>query len=731
MKALILGISACLQFAAAFFALRLTRITGRRASWYLISSAILLMAVRRSITLYAVLTNNDPRPLDMQAEIVAFLTSGLLLIGVILIAPIFRSFRRIEELQESEKRFRTLFETSTEGILIAETKTKKFLYSNPAICRMLGYSESEMKQMGVVDIFSGNAIEYAVSEFEALERKEKTHVTDLRCLTKDGRIIISDMSATIIPVDGKECIVGFFSDVTERKKAEEALKWSWERYRLFIKNFQGIAYEADILTFKPTLFHGKIMDITGHSADEFLNDKITWVGLIHQDDLASVMQERKKLVLTPDYVANSEYRIRRKDGQIRWINDIAVVVRSGTSEATRIQGTIFDITERRELEKKLLQSQKLEAVGLLAGGVAHDFNNILTGIMGYADILADELGMDSSLISEAEEIKGAAIRAADLTSRLLAFSRKQVIQPINIRLNELINDICKLISRLIGSNIEMVFVPGKDIDEIHADPGQVEQVMLNLAVNARDAMPNGGRFTIKTESVVLDDRFCIDHPGSKPGKYVLLTVADTGIGMAQDIIDHIFEPFYTTKGIGSGTGLGLATVYGIIKQHDGLIYVTSETGKGTQFEMYLPAVESEIISKPDEYEDHIEEIGATILLADDEDMVRKTTERFLTNAGYTVLTASDGAEAVRLFEENASSIDLAIIDMIMPELGGIEVIERIRMIEPGINVIVCTGYGGASQPEKLAEKHGFTLVAKPFRFKELLSTVRRALQKDE
>jgi nitrogen-specific signal transduction histidine kinase len=374
-----------------------------------------------------------------------------------------------------------------------------------------------------------------------------------------------------------------------------------------------------------------------------------------------------------------------------------------------------NVTEQWALEKQFRQAQKMEAVGRLAGGVAHDFNNLLTVIKGHAELLLDRTKNDEWFQRKAEQIEKAANRAATLTRQLLAFSRMQVLQSKDFDLCEIVADMGKMLPRLIGENIELEIVAKTRGGQVKADPGQMEQVILNLAVNARDAMPHGGKLRIETSDVELDEVFARMHPPIEPGLYVSLVVSDTGVGMAPETQAHIFEPFFTTKEVGKGTGLGLATVYGVIKQSGGYIWVTSEPGKGATFQIYLPLVQErqEPAPVPTVHED-VPFGTETILIAEDEKEVREIAREFLVLSGYTVLEARDGEEALKIAASHAGPIHVLITDMIMPAVGGRELAERISESRPETRIIYMSGYAEYGGEGKTGVEEGGILLTKPF-----------------
>ncbi|MFQ5795878.1 MAG: response regulator [Candidatus Bipolaricaulia bacterium] len=392
-----------------------------------------------------------------------------------------------------------------------------------------------------------------------------------------------------------------------------------------------------------------------------------------------------------------------------------------------------EITERKqaelekvELEAQLRQAQKMEAIGQLAGGVAHDFNNLLQAILGYTQLAMDGFSPEEKRYKDLEQVHKAAKRATALTRQLLAFGRRQVLQPVDLDLNQVIADLVKMLHRVIGEHIELNVIPGYDLDTVHVDPGQIEQMLVNLCINARDAMPNGGKLIIETENVLINSAYLETHPWAKPGRHILLTLTDTGDGMPPEILEHIFEPFFTTKEEGEGTGLGLSMVYGIVKQHNGYIDVYSKPRQGTTFKIYLPAVECPAETGGENIAVLPSGGLETILIAEDEEIVRDLTVRVLEQAGYAVLTVTDGEEAVNVFEANADTIALALLDVVMPKRSGREVYDRIRVIKPEVRVLFSSGYSAHIRPDFVLEG-GLQLIQKPYSSDELLRKVREIL----
>jgi two-component system, cell cycle sensor histidine kinase and response regulator CckA len=396
-----------------------------------------------------------------------------------------------------------------------------------------------------------------------------------------------------------------------------------------------------------------------------------------------------------------------------------------TTEADTIVAAVRDITARRELEEQFRQVQKMEAVGRLAGGVAHDFNNILGVILGYSQILLGGMGADDPRRARVEQILSASERAAGLTRQLLAFSRRQVFETRVLDLNDTVAAVIKMIGRLIGEDVGLTFRPGESLGRVRADPTQIEQVLMNLAVNARDAMPDGGRLAIETANAAMDDDYVRVHAGSAAGRYVCIAVTDTGQGMTREVRTHIFEPFFTTKEPGKGTGLGLSTVYGIVKQSDGFIYVYSEPGHGTTFKIYLPAVEGEVERPAEPLPPR--RGSETILLVEDEEGLRELIGELLVENGYNVLTAENPTRAIQIAEQHPGPIDLLLTDVVMPQMNGREMAGRVKTLRPDVRVLYMSGYTEDAIAHRGVLDAGVSLISKPFTQESLARKLRELL----
>ncbi len=513
-----------------------------------------------------------------------------------------------------------------------------------------------------------------------------------------------------------------------------ALRYAQEGLRRSEINFRSLVTHAPygvcrcssdgiLLDVNPALVamlgYGSGADLVGRNLANLYSDSQQWFSLADYLRLLEKFQG-----LPADWLRND-----------RSIVSVRLSGRAFRDERNTIFFELFaeDVTERRALEQQLRQAQKMEAVGRLAGGIAHDFNNLLMVISGYSEFLLERIGADPDLRGHAQEIANAAGRATSLTRQLLAFSRKQMLAPKIVDLNSVVTENVKMLTRLIGEDIDLVMVPGPDIAAVKADPGQIEQVIMNLAVNARDAMPHGGKLTIETANVTLDANYARFHAPVKPGDYVMLAISDTGVGMDADTQAHIFEPFYTTKGL-KGTGLGLSTVYGIVKQSEGYIWLYSEAGKGTSFKIYLPrfgASEEALAMQPapaqDEAQDQPGPGHETILLVEDEENLRRLARQSLENQGYRVIDAPDGATAIQISQAHQGPIHLLLTDVIMPGMNGRELANKVSPTRPGMRVLYMSGYTENHIGHNGTLDQGITLLQKPFTLPALKAKVREML----
>ncbi|MCC6698407.1 MAG: PAS domain S-box protein [Candidatus Hydrogenedentes bacterium] len=651
---------------------------------------------------------------------------------------LFAFVKDITERKEAENALR-LKESAIETCLTAigmGTPDGVLIYVNPAMQRMWAYPDPGML-LGrfVADIFASRT---HVSEILEVIREQGFWMGEITAVRSDGSHFEVELAMSAVKQsDGAIAyLVGSCIDVTERNRALKALHSSEERLRLALQASELGMYDFNIQTGTSDV-SPEYAQVLGYEPHEYDSSTANWLELIHPDDRER-MQNSRLAFLRGDMerAKESEFRIRRKDGEYIWVRvDGKVEFSEETGLPIRAVGTMKDITEqkraaelREQLEAQLAQAQKMESVGRLAGGIAHDFNNMLTVILGYTEMIKAQLPENDPLLEDVAAIEKAGSHSRDITRQLLAFSRRQVVQPIPLDLNDSINLTRKTLARLIGEDIELQFHPGDHLWMIHVDPSQIDQILVNLAVNARDAMSQGGRLILETANVLLDEAYCRDHPGTAPGGYVVLHVSDTGIGMDKDTAARAFEPFFTTKEVGKGTGLGLATVYGIVSQSGGHIHVYSEPGKGTTFSLYIPRYmgRQERDLPPDESAP-IHGIG-TILMVEDEAMVREMTKTMLQTLGYRVLEAEGPREALVLCENSREPIDLLMTDVVMPVMNGRQLRDRVIEMKPGIRVLYMSGYT-ASVVLKDLPGENVHFVQKPFTLRELSRRVREAMQR--
>ncbi len=540
--------------------------------------------------------------------------------------------------------------------------------------------------------------------------------------------------------------ISFGLDVTERKRAEEALKESEQRLSLALQMARAAHWEYDVAT-DSFLFNDNFYRIFRTTADQVGGYRMSSAEyarrFVHPEDAHLVAAEVREALATSDpaYSRQLEHRILYADGQVGYMAVRFAIVKDAEGRTVRTYGVSQDVTEQKlaeqervRLQEQLQQAQKLESIGRLAGGIAHDFNNILSVILGYGTTVRSELPADSPLRADMTEILTAGERAAALVRQLLAFSRKQALAPVLLDLNDLVRNLERMLRRLIGEHITLDLSLDEHLGTVLADPNQLEQVIVNLVVNACDAMPKGGKLLIQTANVVLDETYAATHAEVKAGDYVLLTVADTGHGMTPEVKERIFEPFFTTKERGAGTGLGLSTVWGIVKQSGGHISVHSEVGKGTSFRIYLPraegGVELEVMAPEAVPLGFSGEEGRHILVVEDDESLRKLVTASLAKLGHRVTAAADGTEALRLVEEEGLQPDLVLTDLIMPNLSGPALVKELRRRKPQQAVLYMSGYSEDALALDATLPPGTVFIEKPFSLDRLAAKIREALAQD-
>jgi PAS domain S-box-containing protein len=526
----------------------------------------------------------------------------------------------------------------------------------------------------------------------------------------------------------EESLAKLKSELLERQKVEEAKSTGQQLYESLLQSIDGIIWELEVESFQFTFVSNQAERILGYPVADWLNNSTFWIDHLHPDDRdASLSYCLDATAKKKDH--QFEYRMIAADGRVVWLRDI-VTVHIAPDKSVHLRGVMVDITERKILEEQLRQAQKMEAVGRLAGGIAHDFNNLLTAINGYGELSLMQLDDKDSLRTNLSEIKKAGDRAAALTRQLLAFSRKQILQPKILDLNSVITEIEKMLKRLIGEDLEIQTVLDPKLDRIKADPGQLEHVIMNLAINARDAMPEGGKLRIETRNLFVDQASSQQNHSLSKGHYVVLTIEDDGIGMDTRTQARIFEPFFTTKEVGKGTGLGLSTVYGIVKQSGGNITVQSEVGVGTSFQIFLPRVEDGKVGKIETQDSEAYLRGTeTILLAEDDEIVRKMVSQVLKSYGYQVFEAANGNMALLICENTKEPIDLLVSDVVMPEMNGHELAGQLGQMRPEMKVLLMSGYidGSINHWDVFSDATNF--IQKPFLPEALAKKVRLILDK--
>ena len=643
-----------------------------------------------------------------------------------------------EALRSSEQRFRSIFEKVAAGMTTTRVDGA-FLQVNPAICAMLGYTETDLLRKRFPDTVHPEDLKEFQRQFEdVLSGRRRDIELEMRYLRQDGSTVWGHTTAVWqFDADNRPTYcIHLIQDINQRKVAVRALQDSRQRYQGLINTLEGIVWEADADNFEFSFVSPQAEEILGYPVEKWTGTPRFWRNHVHPDDLRGVIdviEEARRNKRGYEL----EYRIVAADGSSVWLRDTVGIVQQ-EGGVTKLRGVMIDITRRKEAilalkesEAQLRQAQKMEAIGRLAGGIAHDFNNILTAITGYGQLMQLKQEPGAAGQRETEEILKASRRAADLTGQLLAFSRQQVLQPKVIDLNEVIAEMNEMVSRLIGEDVELEVQHNPGLGAVKADPGQVQQVMMNLAVNARDAMPEGGRLTIATENVFIETPKSDGPYASIPvGKYVLVSLSDTGTGMSEEVRAKLFEPFFTTKEQGKGTGLGLSTVYGIVRQSGGEVTVESAIDHGSTFRVFLPLVENESVEAPFAPVEESNPAGTeTILLVEDDETVRELAVEILSMNGYTLIEARNGVEALTIFDERRDEIDLVVTDVVMPQMGGRELAEKILERDPEMGVLFLSGYTNIAIAEQGLTVEEWNFLQKPFSPVVLATKVRTLIDR--
>ena len=628
-----------------------------------------------------------------------------------------------EELRKNEEMLKSVFRAAPIGIGIVHDRILG--WTNEYLSSITGYSQKELFGKSARILYP-NDIEFSlVGDVKYRQiKKQGIGSVETHWQKKNGPIIDIYLSSSYVnPSDPSAGLVFTALDITERKLFEERLIESEERYRTSIENSNdGVA----IVKGDTHLYvNRKFVEIFGYdSTDEIIGQPVTIT--VHPDDRKKVVEINRKRQQNGGAPSRYEFKGLKKNGEVVTV-EVSATKTTYSGESMSLV-YLRDVTERRSLEAQLLHAQKMEAVGQLAGGVAHDFNNILTAIIGYGSLLHMKMLEDEPLRVYAEHILASAQKATHLTQSLLAFSRKQILNPEPANVNEILLTVRRLLSRTIGEDIELITSVGEGELTIVADVVQIEQVLMNLAINARDAMPDGGTLTIGIDPVYMDPAYVRRSSFGRHGHFVRISVIDTGIGMDETTKERIFEPFFTTKEVGKGTGLGLSMVYGIVNQHNGFLRVLSELHKGTTFEIFLPLIRAQATREKKKEEIPFLTGSGVILMAEDDTTVRRLTKQLLEDAGYTVIEAFDGEDVIAKFNDNRGKIDLLLLDAVMPKKNGKEAYEMISRIRPGIKTLFMSGYSEDIIHKRGILQNGLNFITKPVAPNALLKKLKEVLE---
>jgi two-component system cell cycle sensor histidine kinase/response regulator CckA len=643
--------------------------------------------------------------------------------------------KQVEQaLRTGDAQFRAVFDEAPIGMALMNMDGY-LVRSNNALQAMLGYTEQELAGAILGQLTHEDDVAAGWEAFGDLVAGEISHYQVVkRYLRSDGGVVWGRLSVALVrsPDGQPHYAIAMVENVTERHEAVEALRLREHEFRSLLEQGREVISildpQGDLRFTSPA-----VERVLGYGRGDLVG---TYLGeLVHPDDVPAMLDVFERAIQAPGRPRAAELRMRHRDGSWRVLETV------GTSllDDPAVGGIVVnsrDVTERRDAqealrrsEQQLLQVQKMEAIGRLAGGVAHDFNNLLTAIRGNAELVLADLPPGAQAREDVEEIRRASDRAAALTRQLLAFSRRQVLQPRLLDLNQSVGEMERMLRRLLGEDVELVTRLGGELRRVRADPAQVEQVIMNLAVNGRDAMPGGGVLVVCTENAELEPELREKYPYVVPGEYVLLEVGDTGQGMDPATLQSAFEPFFTTKGAGRGTGLGLSMVYGIVKQSGGYVWIDSEAGRGTRVRVYLPV--SRVTDEPEEDDAPAPLPQArgrgTVLLVEDEEAVRRFAERVLSRGGYTVLVAAEGAEAMALSRQHPGIIHVLVTDLMMPRMNGSDLASRLMAERPGIRVLFISGYDRDEARTRGPLEPGTDFIEKPFSPEALLERIHRLL----
>jgi two-component system, cell cycle sensor histidine kinase and response regulator CckA len=702
----------------------------RREWWLWVAAAIITLLL--TVALASFLLPNSSSPKDFHAlyvlpQAVRGLVALVFLFDLYTIYQHLQIHRIRRQLIEREELFHLISENAADMIAVVDLDGRR-IFNSLSYQKILGYSPEELQESSGFEQIHPEDRELVKNAAKEARQTGAGTILEYRFRHKNGHWMVLESVASVIRnEEGEpEKLVVVNRDISERKKAQEALSRSEASFRSLVEGAPYGIYRAT-MTGQFLEVNPALQRILGYeSAQElFKADLATQVFrhaadyqrmnefLAESKELKDIEMEWKRPNGEPIVVRCSGHRVDVKDGGPGYFEVFAE-----------------DVTEKRTLERQLRMAQKMEAIGRLSGGIAHDFNNLLGVIIGYSGVLKKSLDKAQPTYEYATEIEKAGQRAASLTRQLLAFSRQQVLTPSVLSLNSLVSDMEKMLPRLLGEDINVSLSLDGELGNVKADQSQIEQVIMNLAVNARDAMPSGGKLHIQTANVEIDTAYTRDHPGSKVGSYVMLAIADTGTGMSAETIAHIFEPFFTTKGVGEGTGLGLATVYGVVKQSNGYIWVDSTLGNGSTFQIYLPRnldTEQVSVAKPEVQSREKPKGSEMILLVEDAEPLRKLAQAFLESNGFRVLSATSGEAALEIAARHPGLFDLLLTDVVMPGMNGRVLAEQLSMRQPGLKVLFMSGYTDSFIAGHAVLQKGTNLLHKPFTEEIFISKVREVL----
>lgn len=623
------------------------------------------------------------------------------------------------QILEKEFQYFNLFEEAVFGILI-HSVSGTIIEANQIACRLFEFDKKAFSGKMWSDLVNEDSVSHHEEFFASILRSQQTGTLET-CLRKnDGTVFEAEISTQRVRFRNKVALQTYIRDVSAQKALEEQLREKKEKYQVIMESSLVGAFviRNGIIQFT----NEKFEDLCGYAKDELFETDL--LDLISPEDRSMVSSREMRREKGEDVPDQYEIRFNQKEGDTWWGEVRARLIT--LDGKTAILVNVIDITQRKRLEMQLFETQKMESIGTLAGGIAHDFNNLLGGILGYASLLLSDMPKDHIYYEDIHTIAETAKEAADLTNRLLAFARGGKYQVTSIDSNRIVRDVVAILSRTIDRSVAIETHLVKNLWNIKGDSQQIHQALLNVCLNSVDAMPGGGRMTLSTANVILDEAFAQTQMGMKPGDYVRITVSDTGIGMDEKTKSRIFEPFFTTKPMQAAKGLGLSMVYGIIKNHEGSILVDSELGTGSKFTIYLPQFRQENQSTPEPNVQSQGTLNEKILLVDDEAVIRRVAKRMLERAGYEVIMAKDGKEAISAFEMYQNEIRIVLMDLIMPEMNGPEAAEKLREINADVKIIFASGYGLKDHPELKNHDEKF-FIQKPFQTEILIQTIQHAI----